>query len=440
MKLKDKIKRFWTLDVHNHEGFTLVELIIVIAILAILSAVAVVGYSAYVEKANKSADEALIYEINQAFRAACIENFCDVYEVEAAKAEIKNGTVEVSNVKVNGAVNSDIAADFATYFDASNVVLKYYKYIVFDPNLCQFKGSMEMSNFGDEAVLDEMKNALNGIGGYFSAMATMGMTAEDLEAYLTNGVSDELAEALGLSGMADGLGAAMEAMSDAEIEAYLQANVTGYNDLTDDEKAQLVATVRGNLAVLHFAEQAKTADIAKVKSSVENFRSLLMAAYTNSGNVSYDAVKAYYYATLSAEDKAWFDGLTDSEEETAVNNFRNGTAAQMGDLSLTGAQLTAMEAALEQTSGNTAGINMLGSLYALAAGFYNSDYYQGEPEDIPPYTDFGCVMGAMADPNYEAYYAAQGEADLEYYLNYMGSLNQDNINLANPDAFGGNNN
>ena len=63
MKLKNMWKRFWTLDVHNHEGFTLVELIIVIAILAILSTGAIAGYSAYVEKANKTADEALIAEI-----------------------------------------------------------------------------------------------------------------------------------------------------------------------------------------------------------------------------------------------------------------------------------------------------------------------------------------------------------------------------------------
>ena len=63
MKLREKIKRFWTLDVHNHEGFTLVELIIVIAILAILSSVAVVGYSSYITKANKQADQTLIAEI-----------------------------------------------------------------------------------------------------------------------------------------------------------------------------------------------------------------------------------------------------------------------------------------------------------------------------------------------------------------------------------------
>ena len=63
MKLKNMWKRFWTLDVHNHEGFTLVELIIVIAILAILSTGAIAGYSAYVESANKTTDKALIAEI-----------------------------------------------------------------------------------------------------------------------------------------------------------------------------------------------------------------------------------------------------------------------------------------------------------------------------------------------------------------------------------------
>ena len=66
MKLREKIKRFCRLDVHNHEGFTLVELIIVIAILAILSSVAVVGYSSYVTKANKQADLTLMAEIEKA--------------------------------------------------------------------------------------------------------------------------------------------------------------------------------------------------------------------------------------------------------------------------------------------------------------------------------------------------------------------------------------
>ena len=70
MKLREKMKRFWTLDVHNHEGFTLVELIIVIAILAILSTGAIAGYSAYIKQANMTTDKALFAEIENVLMLA----------------------------------------------------------------------------------------------------------------------------------------------------------------------------------------------------------------------------------------------------------------------------------------------------------------------------------------------------------------------------------
>ena len=66
MKLRKNWKRFWTLDRHHAEGFTLVELIVVIAILAILGGVAVPAYSGYVKKANMQADMTLISEIEHA--------------------------------------------------------------------------------------------------------------------------------------------------------------------------------------------------------------------------------------------------------------------------------------------------------------------------------------------------------------------------------------
>ena len=52
MDLKKKMKAFFTLKRHANEGFTLVELIVVIAILAILAGIAVPAYSGYIDKAQ----------------------------------------------------------------------------------------------------------------------------------------------------------------------------------------------------------------------------------------------------------------------------------------------------------------------------------------------------------------------------------------------------
>ena len=55
---------------NNKKGFTLVELLVVIAILAILASVAVVGYTAFVDKANKSAAESEAHPIDTSIEAA----------------------------------------------------------------------------------------------------------------------------------------------------------------------------------------------------------------------------------------------------------------------------------------------------------------------------------------------------------------------------------
>lgn len=66
MNFRKRWKRFWTLDRHSSDGFTLVELIVVIAIIAILAGVGTVGYSGYIKSSKKNADKVLVGDIIRA--------------------------------------------------------------------------------------------------------------------------------------------------------------------------------------------------------------------------------------------------------------------------------------------------------------------------------------------------------------------------------------
>ena len=108
MKLRKNWKRFWTLNRHHAEGFTLVELIVVIAILAILGGVAIPAYSGYVKKANMQADMTLISEIKHAIELACYTN----PEFEGAEAVV----VGLSGTTVSKGANSFLDAAMKAAF------------------------------------------------------------------------------------------------------------------------------------------------------------------------------------------------------------------------------------------------------------------------------------------------------------------------------------
>lgn len=59
---------------NTKKGFTLVELLVVIAILAILATVSVVGYTSFIERANVSADEQLVAQLNNFLAAYKVNN------------------------------------------------------------------------------------------------------------------------------------------------------------------------------------------------------------------------------------------------------------------------------------------------------------------------------------------------------------------------------
>jgi len=114
------------------EGFTLVELIVVIAILGILAGVGTVGYSGYIKKANIAADKQLVTVINQALAAACAETGVVPKDVTAATLEWGTGDDDdtvtgLTSVTVKNDVTATRAAT-ALGVKAQKIVAAFDKY------------------------------------------------------------------------------------------------------------------------------------------------------------------------------------------------------------------------------------------------------------------------------------------------------------------------
>lgn len=175
MKLKNMWKRFWTLDVHNHEGFTLVELIIVIAILAILSTGAIAGYSAYVENANVTTDEALAAEIKNVMilayyngtlqpGASVVVHFGD-QDAQADPNGTDFGTAQVMADAYGANWQSALRLKWAGWKDEMN---KY-------PSGDQM-ANVQNSNFNSDnmgTMLGQVQTVVNAAAGYFENRGTI---------------------------------------------------------------------------------------------------------------------------------------------------------------------------------------------------------------------------------------------------------------------------
>ena len=74
------------------KGFTLVELLVVIAILAVLASVSVVGYLGFVNKANLSADQSEVDQVNTALKALSVTENLKVENSDDLNSLVKRAT------------------------------------------------------------------------------------------------------------------------------------------------------------------------------------------------------------------------------------------------------------------------------------------------------------------------------------------------------------
>ena len=171
MDLKKKVKGFFTLKTGANDGFTLVELIVVIAILAILGGVAVPAYGGYVTKANKQADISLASEVEQALILAHYNQKLTPGDYVVVKYD---GTVEVGNSEDSSVTTAD-AAMIATFGSgyADTLRLKYEGWaeeigVAGDAATMQIVKDSNFSYDNLDSLLSQVQLVVDEAGGYFS--------------------------------------------------------------------------------------------------------------------------------------------------------------------------------------------------------------------------------------------------------------------------------
>ena len=194
MNMKKKLKAFFTLNRRANDGFTLVELIVVIAILAILAGVAVPAYSGYIEKANLAADETVLSAVNTAFAAACIIEGVDNYNASGSTATVDaNG--KVTNVTAPGVDATVFNSTFASFFDSESAFTREGVKLFYKQSIGGFAFNETVTfKFGntDITLSSEDIEILSGDNAFSNRGSTdLLKDVGALETYLADGFLDE---------------------------------------------------------------------------------------------------------------------------------------------------------------------------------------------------------------------------------------------------------
>ena len=435
--MKKKINNFFTLKRSANGGFTLVELVVVIAILAILAGAAVPAYSGYINKANEAADQQLLAAMNTAYASACAAE---------GKTHIGRGDVPVTfkldevagGYKVPAELIGDpaINENFNLFFPDGQ--FKRFTELGFNATMGVFVSDASEAVKGwFKEVWNQMKHSFTGEGdidmllGVFDKASIMFSGFDfDVEEFLFN-FSDDLMAATGLGDIFGGIQESMQ-LSQEEIASYEKK--LG-RPLTDEEKE----VIMGNKAVLQMAQAAAGADADATKRDVDNFINIVKNANdlewleANVPDGDYNKYLESYF--LENADPAAVAEYKTTGNVAILNEFLDSK----NHVNISGRDAAFLSLAAEKAgTTNTTGVNTLGSLYALAAGYFNQEGSEPLPGNVSLGSFDAFVYAVSSDPEgFYAYYESQGSADMDAYLAFMGALSDGNVDLTDPNAFSG---
>ena len=267
------------------EGFTLVELVVVIAILGVLAGVGTVGYSGYVKKANLAADQQLLAIVNQAFATACIENGVNpTDDVNAAMTLGDDGSIseDDDSLAVTHEKSSDIEEDFWKYFDGtSTAAFKVFENLTYNQSAGKFEGSDSRGYTYTDANGITYKADEADVVAYLASTLGQNLDADELlnlidssatkvadvygEAYLNAIVAGPGFKTAASRLLGEDYDAYMTRQKEAAAKAYAEANGLDWEDDWDREDAmaavstEVEAKVEKNMTALVTADSAQTA-------------------------------------------------------------------------------------------------------------------------------------------------------------------------------------